>query len=140
MNERERLIELLMQGELEADKQGFFNCSRSEWKAEIMANFLLKNGVTVLPVKVGDTVYIDNEPHDILAMYNEENCISYIADYNCDERNCMECRFAKEILFGEVTRCEKSEYSEFTVDDIGKTVFLTREEAEKALKEREDNA
>ena len=45
MNERERLIELLMQGELEADKQGVFNCSRSEWKAEIMADFLLDNGV-----------------------------------------------------------------------------------------------
>ena len=60
MNERERLIELLMLGELEADKQGVFNCSRSKWKAEIMADFLLKNGVTVLPVKVGDTVYIDN--------------------------------------------------------------------------------
>ena len=43
----------------------------------------------------------------------------------------------REILFGEVTMCEKSEYSEFTASDIGKTVFLTREEAEKALKERE---
>ena len=57
MTERERLIELLMQGELEADKQGVFNCSRSKWKAEIMADYLLKNGVIVPPVKFGDTVY-----------------------------------------------------------------------------------
>lgn len=57
MTDRKRLIELLMQGELEAEKQGVFNCSRSEWKAEIIADFLLENGVTVLPVKDGDTIY-----------------------------------------------------------------------------------
>ena len=54
MTEREKLIELLMQGELEADKQGVFNCSRSERKAEIMADFLLSNGVIVPPVKLGE--------------------------------------------------------------------------------------
>ena len=54
MNDRARLIDLLMQGELEADKQGVFNCSRSEWKAEIMADFLLENGVIILPCKIGD--------------------------------------------------------------------------------------
>ena len=54
MNERDRLVELLMQGELEADKQGVFNCSRSEWKAEIIADFLLENGVIILPCKIGD--------------------------------------------------------------------------------------
>ena len=51
MTERERLIELLMQGELEADKQGIFNCSRSERKAEIIADYLLASGVRVPPVK-----------------------------------------------------------------------------------------
>ena len=54
MNERERLIELLMKGELEADKQGVFNCSQSKWKAEIMADFLLENGVIMPPVKMGE--------------------------------------------------------------------------------------
>ena len=139
MNERERLIELLMQGDIAAAKQGVFNCCMCKREAEILADFLLENGVTVLPAKVGDTVYIKNEPHDILAMYIEGNEISYIANYDCEERNCLECPYAKEILFGEVTMCEKSEYSEFTASDIGKTVFLTREEAEKALKESEDN-
>ena len=137
MNERERLIELLMQGDIAASKQGVFNCCMCKREAEILADYLLENGVTVLPAKVGDTVYIKNEPYDILAMYIEETEISYIANYDCDERNCLECPYAKEILFGEVTMCEKSEYSEFTASDIGKTVFLTREEAKKALKERE---
>lgn len=137
MTERERLIELLMQGDIAASKQGVFNCCMCKREAEILADYLLENGVTVLPAKVGDTVYIKNEPHDILAMYIEGNEISYIANYDCEERNCLECPYAKEILFGEVTMCEKSEYSEFTASDIGKTVFLTREEAENALKESE---
>ena len=88
MTERERLIELLMQGDIAAAKQGVFNCCMCKREAEILADFLLENGVTVLPAKVGDTVYIKNEPHDILAMYIEGNEISYY-DINC---------FAKEVI------------------------------------------
>lgn len=143
MTERERLIELLKSDSCESPMLCDPNCKYATLERcyeERTADYLLENGVTVLPAKVGDTVYIKNEPHDILAMYIEGNEISYIANYDCEERNCLECPFAKEISFGEVIMCEKSEYSEFTASDIGKTVFLTREEAEKALKEREDNA
>ena len=65
MNERERLIGLLMQGELEASKQGVFNCSWSKRKAEIIADFLLDNGVIVPPVKVSGTVYINGKPAEV---------------------------------------------------------------------------
>ena len=143
MTERERLIELLKNDSCKSPMLCDPNCKYASLKRcyeERTADYLLENGVTVLPAKVGDTVYIKNEPHDILAMYIEGNEISYIANYDCDERNCLECPYAKEILFGEVTMCEKSEYSECTASDIGKTVFLTREEAENALKESEDNA
>ena len=143
MTERERLIELLKSDSCESPMLCDPNCKYANLERcyeERTADYLLENGVTVLPAKVGDTVYIKNEPYDILAMYIEENEISYIANYDCDERNCLECPYAKEILFGEVTMCEKSEYSEFTASDIGKTVFRTLEEAEKALKEREENA
>ena len=142
MTERERLIELLKSDSCKSPMLCDPNCKYANLERcyeERTADYLLENGVTVLPAKVGDTVYIKNEPHDILAMYIEGNEISYIANYDCEERNCLECPYAKEILFGEVTMCEKSEYSEFTASDIGKTVFLTREEAEKALKESEDN-
>ena len=143
MTERERLIELLKSDSCDSPMLCDPNCKYASLKRcyeERTADYLLENGVTVLPAKVGDTVYIKNEPHDILAMYIEGNEISYIANYDCDERNCLECPYAKEILFGEVTMCEKSEYSEFTASDIGKTVFRTLEEAEKALKESEENA
>ena len=140
MTERERLIELLMQGDIAAAKQGVFNCCMCKREAEILADFLLENGVIVPPVKVGDIVYIDNAPHNVVHITIEEDGISYCAKYYCDEYECCkECPFAKEISFGEAIMCEGNEYHEFTASDIGKTVFLTREEAEKALKEREQN-
>ena len=125
MTERERLIKLLMQGELEADKQGVFNCSRSEWKAEIMADFLLENGVIVPPVKAGDTIY---EIHERRKGNEWVKIISerFVHGVEICAGGCM------------IARCG-STISVF-LSDIGKTVFLTREEAENALEEREDNA
>ena len=52
MNERERLIELLMQGDIAASKQGVFNCCMCKREAEILADHLLENGVIVPGVKV----------------------------------------------------------------------------------------
>ena len=138
MTERERLIELLMQGDIAASKQGVFNCCMCRREAETIADYLLENGVIVPPVKMGDIVYIDNAPHNVVHITIEEDGISYCAKYDCDEYECCkECPFAKEISFGEVIMCEGNEYHEFTASDIGKTVFLTREEAEKALAEKD---
>lgn len=53
MTEKEELVNLLLRSELEAEKKGIFNCSRSEYKAEIVADFLLQNGVSVIPIKHG---------------------------------------------------------------------------------------
>ena len=117
MNEREKLIELLMQGELETDKQGVFNCSRSEWKAEIMADFLLKNGVTVPPVKIGEVVYEIYDDEIIEARINRIDIYEDVVD-----------------IYTQTEIFDDDEW--FSLTDIGKTVFLTREEAEKALKER----
>ena len=139
MTERERLVELLMQGDIAAAKQGVFNCCMCRREAETIADYLLENGVIVPPVKMGDIVYIDNAPHNVVHITIEEDGISYCAKYDCDEYECCkECPFAKEISFGEVIMCEGNEYHEFTASDIGKTVFLTREEAEKALEESEE--
>ena len=53
MTEKEELVNLLLRSELEAEKKGIFNCSRSEYKAGIVADFLLQNGVSVIPIKHG---------------------------------------------------------------------------------------
>ena len=54
MTERDRLIELLMQGDIAAAKQGVFNCCMCRREAETIADYLLENGVIVPPVKVGE--------------------------------------------------------------------------------------
>ena len=74
--------------------------------------------VVVLPCKVGDTVWRiirDGEPH----ITRDEVRDMYFAD---DMTPCV------ELVGGRVTFTEK----------FGKTVFLSREEAEKALQETED--
>ena len=74
--------------------------------------------VVVMPCKVGDTVWRivrDGEPH----ITRDEVRDMYFAD---DMTPCV------ELVGGRVTFTEK----------FGKTVFLSREEAEKALQEMED--
>ena len=119
VTERERLIELLMQGELEADKQGVFNCSRSKWKAEIVADYLLENGVIVMPLNmIGNTLWFINCDDNIV----------------CDKiyRIIISDRHDVYIFL------QNSDNESYELSDIGKFLFLTREEAEKALAERSD--
>ena len=124
MTERERLIELLMQGDIAAAKQGVFNCCMCRREAETIADYLLEKGVIVPPVQVGATVYCtDSYRHLIKPL----EIIGFEVDYT--KRICK-------------YYCSGGDYTPawFNPAEIGKTVFLTREEAEKALKEREDNA
>lgn len=99
MTDRERLIGLMIEAKRTDPETGSFT--------EHLADYLLANGVIVLPCKVGDTVYqIDAER----VFESQVEAIIYATD---------------SIAFDERV--------------IGKTVFLTREEAERALKEREEN-
>ena len=111
MTERERLIELLMKGELEADKQGVFNCSQSKWKAEIMADFLLENGIIVPPVQFGDTVYKITECY-------MPPCFS-TDDYFAVKHYICATTFKRSEIYP-------------------KNLYFTREEAEKALAEKDN--
>lgn len=79
-----------------------------------------------LPCKVGDMLYYPEKPFDIVLPIRLNEIIvsfsgidTYSYQYNC-------CSF---------DGCgEAFEYFEFDTDDIGKTVFLTKEEAEEKLK------
>ena len=82
---------------------------------EPFADYLLENNVVALPCKVGDTVYY---------IYNNtiiEYQVNTIIIYKYSQRI---------VVWG------RSPYFEFS--DFGKTVFLTHEEAEKALEEKEN--
>ena len=123
MTERERLIELLKSDSCESPMLCDPNCKYASLKRcyeERTADFLLENGVIVLPVKAGDTIY------EIHERRKGNKWVKIISE-----------RFVHgvEIYAGgcKIARCG-STISVF-LSDIGKNVFLTREEAEAALKE-----
>lgn len=105
---RDRLIEILK-------KSG---ASFENALPEEIAEYLLAEGVIVPPVKVGQTVY------RIRGNYGGERIHKgFVSQVNFYHQ--METRF-----------WDDGHPLSFTDDDIGKTVFLTREEAEQALAER----
>lgn len=111
---RERLIELLEK----ADETviGF----SIDGDIGILADHLLANGVIVPPVKVGDTVYGIAQPCGGCKAFNEVMTEEYLKMcQKCDQFEIIEVAFDYELI-----------------PEWGKTVFLTREEAEKALAER----
>lgn len=144
MTDRERLIEIIGKP---------INLLGSDDLYGAIADHLLKNGVIVPPCKVGDTVYVitdcsriimhcDNDyetgtgaiecPFVDVCKFEECNDINtqvletYVSFLLCDEY--------EDWTF----RCEDIN-SAFSFSEIGKTVFLNREEAENALKERDNN-
>ena len=103
---RERLFEL------------FINCKNKylnllSFEERILVDYLLENGVIVPPCKVGDTVYCLGK-NKILTRKVERIVIG--------KNGYMSLEFGTTIFE--------------SVEQIGKTVFLTREEAEKALKNK----
>ena len=113
---RERLIDLI-DGfrELDAPQDG------RSW-TEHLTDHLLANGVIVQPVKVGQTVYYPNESGYIY------ECDVFFATY-------VNLCGIEDIRFE--TKHKSPDFkSVFHDNDFGKTVFLTKEEAERALAER----
>lgn len=129
MTQKERLVQLII--------DSVNGCARN-W-AEVIADHLLANGVIVPPCKDGDTVYV----LDIIA----DNCKCADCDYyyaggmgdsaEC-ERTKHGYRYHKCIEIIEKIAIRQAVLSWLSFDDFGKTVFLTREEAEKALAETTD--
>lgn len=112
MTDRERLIELI----LNVKSDDFRGVS-----VEQIADYLLENGVFVPLVNKNDIVYtiLSNRVFGFKVIHIN----FYILDF----------------YFNKGQRGLPFLYK-FQNKDFGKTVFLTKEEAEKALKEREDNA
>lgn len=115
--ENERLIELLEQAFLDSDDNyGTPNINQ-------VADYLIENGVVIPPLKIDDKVYIVDE-------------------YSNEDTGIDECVVSK-IIIEDNDGC----FSFMTWDtldwcyscyEIGKTIFLTLEEAEKALEGSEE--
>jgi hypothetical protein len=91
-----------------------------------MADILLANGVIVPPCKVGDTFYVTPLRWKPLGERShwERQVEKFVVDH---------IRYDGECLF-------LDDYSRrsITLNDIGKTVFLSREDAEKALRKEDE--
>ena len=108
---RDRLIELIRCAEVHPVK-GVVITVGSQYSPGFIADIadnLLANGVIVPPCKVGDTVYKTSVLGEITEL----------------KIKGFDCGIATE------------PYNIIPIENFGKTVFLTKEEAEQALKERE---
>lgn len=84
---------------------------------EFAAQYLLANGAIVMPCKTGDEVYRISKRHGKwVILPREVCCITYSITYK------------NEIIWQLFTT---------TIDVLGVTVFLTREEAEDAIRRKE---
>lgn len=104
MNGREKLIALLDNGCYKA-------CSNASGKKvnEVLADYLLENGVTVLPCKAGDMLY---------SIWKDDD-----GNFQIDETEIVDVSIHKIWVNG----------GGFDVDCLGKSDFLSHKDAEKAL-------
>ena len=140
MTDRDRLIKLCQKAQNEWLQKEY--CHETNKKLEkYVADYLLANGVIVPPCKVGDRLYAISDTRIIectccdMHLDNEINlCATFKCDYECE--GCPFNTWVQDYT-GEYS-C-RGEYGDwyFTEADFGKTVFLTKEEAEEKLKERE---
>lgn len=128
-------------------KDAAYNKGCVSW--DELADYLIANGVIVPPCKVGDTVYVIATKHPCHACYYctdfcHKDC--HIKDKaklvvkKATVRDLYIGENVKEILVEiEQGKDLHSYTSTYYFDNFGKTVFLTREEAEEALAERNKN-
>lgn len=133
--QRERLVELITEFEknekVRCPKYDEPTCDGCEYdlgdecdKTSIFSDYLMSNNVVVLPCKAGNTVWCLNE-------YPKKEV------FECLVSSIEMGRSSNVIIIDRVVgkftlqRCRG-----YYFDDFGKTVFLSREEAENVLKER----
>lgn len=117
---RDRLIELI--SDMENELLRAYQYTTDEYIIASIADHLIENGAILPPCKVGDTLY------DISEFVN--GC-SYpeIYEYTCEYITIFKDKDGETVF--------EIDAINFHFNDFGKTVFLTREDAEKALRERE---
>ena len=135
---RDRLIELISQADEECKHTKDCKHCSGYGKGSMCMNYhiadhLLANGVIVPPCKVGDTVYelVECSCENVDGNYTE--CEFY--GYGEDDKICIRPNYIKCLYQYRIKKLSVTELNVFGVSRcIGKTVFLTREEAERALK------
>ena len=125
---RDRLIELVSKAREKCNLTSCCDCGYRDSEpltncySYLIADHLLENGVIVPPCKVGDTVWFE--------LYGQiESAVIYHCTYELSRKGCL--------LTGAYAKDTRGIELGFDENLIGKTVFLTCEEAEQELKEKE---
>lgn len=121
---RDRLIELVRQAEFAyLDFSKLCPCEKS--LTDFTADHLLENGVIVPPCKVGDEVFYVNEICDENGDEYLDISVGKVVSFSLQAEGLWAyCRYEEGLTYWHVV-----------ADEFGKEVFLTREEAEQALKD-----
>lgn len=124
MTERERLIELLNVHQDYGTKHiyGEWEQGISSMSNELIADYLLENGVIVPPCKVGQTVYVE-------VLNRIEGFVITNFEFSVTT-NGLSCGATASngvypLFFG--------------FENVGRSVFLTKEEAEQALRKEDES-
>ena len=91
---------------------------------EDLGDYLIANGVIVLPCKPGDSVYVIRE----CSCYNAPNCREHTK--KCSTKVYLGTRL-RTYHCGYVS---EAKFKLNQLEDVGETVFMTREEAEAKLR------
>lgn len=132
INEHERLVDLLKEAKSITKNITLYSTIDEIIDTsydDLVADYLLKNGVIVLPCKIGDNVY-EITKDCFNCSYLKDYSDTYICERNPD-RNLFDVDYEKDCKY----KISKIVFTYSLVPYIGRHVFLTKEEAERALKE-----
>lgn len=128
---KNKLIELLQQADKKCnDTKQCENCigfgQGNECVNHLIADHLLANGVIVPPCKAGDKAYHLTSVDTLDELNVAEIFEGKVSTVSIEDKVWIFCRYDNGLNFW------------YTEKDIGRNLFLTREEAEKALAERSE--
>ena len=100
---------------------------------EDIADHLIAHGVVVLPCKIGDKVYVNYIYGRNKIITDSQMVCSIKQTVGVNDESYWKVCVEQVIEKGYIV------YHEYTEDDFGKTVFLTREEAEASLRKMKEH-
>lgn len=131
MTERERLIEIFKNTKYKAYECTPETTVANQFSAYALCHIVdefLKKGIMVPPCRVGDIMYYIGKSTDLSALHNTIYKTDVVKIIHKEEGISIVLRFYNgPYCFAEITE----------INDFGKRIFLTKEEAEKALEECE---
>lgn len=126
---RDKLIELLRNAPKTDIVYGNIKLPEPVQTLQTIAEHLLAAGVIVPPCKVGDTAYHLTSVDTFNELNVAEIFKGEVSSITIEDRLCIYCLYDNGIVYDHW----------YTETDIGKSLFFTREEAERALAERRRN-